>query len=295
MESKGLHYQETKKLQNKENTVVGDEEEKKQRTDRRGGDNSKRIYSNFMMESLRKNEICLDNYLREMGKYLKNSAFERIHNIPNFSEDSIEIALLGGDKYNLNLMQNINKLKIPNLANYHILKITYDKSWIKKITKNEFTSKIGNAFLSNRGVNPIRLFEIPKEIDQIFQRVLNSVAIDRFQISHRNLVRVFSLCRDKSELRFFDCIIYLKTVPDLAKALPTCNIQELEFDNCGGPLFGNWAQDPQQLDNLINGLAQCECLIQSLTKLIIRKSFLDKQVVVKAVKKYGLKDVELFV
>ncbi|CAI2373726.1 unnamed protein product [Moneuplotes crassus] len=294
MESTSLHCQETRELQKKENAVVGREEMKKQ--GKNGWrDNSKIIYPDFMMENLRKNETRLNNSLKEMGKRLKSSAYERIHNVANFFENSDRIPLLGGDKLHLNFIKNINKLKIPDSADYHIAKMTYDESWIKKIMEKEFTSKVDSVLLSNRGVNPIRLFEIPKEIDQIFPGVLNAVIMDRFQISYRNFVRIFSLCRDKSELKFFDCIIYLKVVPDLTKALPTCNIKELEFSGCGAPRLGNWANNPQQLDNLINGLSQCKCLLKSLTKLVIQVSFLGSQFVAEIVKKYGLGDVELSV
>ncbi|CAI2379678.1 unnamed protein product [Moneuplotes crassus] len=240
------------------------------------------------MEDVRTTEIALNNELTDLGRNLKNSIFERIHNIPDFFDLYNNVELFCQNKKDLNFMKSIGKLKVPDFLEYQINRMILDKVTIRCFINTSFTSKTELAFLSNRPSWLENFNKSAKEIYQILPRVLNAISIDRFQINHKHFVRVFSLCRDKSDLRFFYCKLPLEIIPNLSKSFPTCNIKELRFHACGTPKLGDWSNNPQLLDNLINSLSQCQNLVDSLTCLSLTNNNLDLNEVEQIFMKYKL-------
>ncbi|CAI2375674.1 unnamed protein product [Moneuplotes crassus] len=145
---------------------------------------------------------------------------------------------------------------------------------MNKFLKTSFPVQARELLFRNSDINlaEARKMSINKyfrQFSQILHKVTTLVYLSYFDISMKKLRKIFSCCRDKLRLEFSACKLHVETAPDLCRPLSQCTIQMLSFYNCGGPQCSDWAQNPEELDNLILGISKSESLFKSLKDLIL--------------------------
>ncbi|CAI2367274.1 unnamed protein product [Moneuplotes crassus] len=124
-----------------------------------------------------------------------------------------------------------------------------------------------------RKVNYLRMYgssELPKSKNYFPELIKNSckvqdkVNFSDFIINFRQLQKIVSAFRHVKSLNIISSIISVPKVPDFTHALDNTRISELIFDSCGVVNRSNWANNPQEFTNLIEGLSKSQDLKQAL-------------------------------
>ncbi|CAI2370173.1 unnamed protein product [Moneuplotes crassus] len=241
-------------------------------------------------------EKSINQDVKALGLALLNSKAKKIYDPENFFDPESSMVINLKDNNESKFMDCVQSLKIPYLRKIELSYILKCKKRFKKLCDSSFTWRIGKTYLSNGGtaikaVKKLKIKKISKELSQILPKILHHVTFSCFDIDQKQLLRVFSLCRDKRNLIFKSCKLHLGIVPELSKALDRCKISILGFTNCGHPMLTDWVNEPQLFDNLIKGLSKSEDLCKSLTSICLERNPPPISDITKILKKYHLSHI----
>ncbi|CAI2375391.1 unnamed protein product [Moneuplotes crassus] len=249
-------------------------------------------------EDSKDNEESWLTHLKEFSIKLLNSKAINIYGIEDLYDLKSTMAVDFDNDIKLGYINCIKQLEIPYLPKIQLISGHSRKSRMRKFLSNSFINKTNEIWISNGGpsireVENIKIEKISRELQQILPKVVQKVTINSFEINQKQLRRIFSLCRDKEDLMFFNCKLLLDTVPDLSKALLNCRISRLDFYNCGHPKLTNWAKEPHLFENLVNALSQSEDLKKSLTLIKITRRSPPAEITKEILQKYHLDHINL--
>ncbi|CAI2371328.1 unnamed protein product [Moneuplotes crassus] len=107
-------------------------------------------------------------------------------------------------------------------------------------------------------------------------RVQNKVNFTGFRINQKQLQRIIPAFRHVKSLSINNSIISIPKAPDFTHALDKTRINKLIFDSCGAVNRSNWANNPHEFANLIEGLSKSQDLKQTLHYFSFKKCNLEQ-------------------
>ncbi|CAI2374655.1 unnamed protein product [Moneuplotes crassus] len=155
--------------------------------------------------------------------------------------------------------------------------------YFKTARKNEalklllsFPERVISFNFNNSLRDPINLPTL--YLDSIIRlnfRVLNKMRLECFCINFCNLKKFITSFRHVETLCIFLCKLSIPEIPDFTKALSYTNIQKFKLCWSGLPNANNWEENPEELTNLIKGLATSPDLKLSLQEVDLRRCGVD--------------------
>ncbi|CAI2360791.1 unnamed protein product [Moneuplotes crassus] len=200
------------------------------------------------------------------------------------------------EKDQAKISQSIGNYKLPKCEGLSLISVHQKPELTKSIMRRSFPEKVESFRFNNREAdwsNPkkVNIGRYLKELAQALPKVTQKVSFRYFEINPPQFKKLLYLCRDKESVEFESCKIHLQEVPNLVKALEGCKIQTLNFYACGMSKYGDWVNNQHHLDNLINGLSQCDDLQNSLKGLSLDGNDMSKGAFRTVFEKYSFRNI----
>ncbi|CAI2385324.1 unnamed protein product [Moneuplotes crassus] len=163
------------------------------------------------------------------------------------------------------------KSRMPDMDRIDIRKIPKDCQPLETFIEQAFPESVrrfdfnndSNLDMSKRGFEkymPLLLSLQPRISECLF--------LYTFKITQDQLSTLFSTYTHLKTFGFAYCSLDLTTPPSFPP-LPLCCLKYLYLNHCGHPPYSDWVNSPEQFENLIKGLGQCQGIKESLKEISI--------------------------
>lgn len=216
-----------------------------------------------------------------------------LYNLPtrvNFSKNS-EMMLNMSDFNHWKFIASLEK-RLPPLIKLDLIKIPSSTKNILNFMKEHFPTELVRLDLNWKSqVRDIEDF-IP-EISTVAKSITQVILLHNFKVSQPQMARIFKGCKNIPKLCYYRCDLDLNTVYDFKDALEGSNMTTFNVTDCGDPIHGDWGNNLDHFQNLIEGLSSSSELTVNLQELWIGKCMLEEETIREVLSKYGFETTKI--
>ncbi|CAI2373898.1 unnamed protein product [Moneuplotes crassus] len=185
------------------------------------------------------------------------------------------------------------KFNIPKCNQLNLAFTRRKVGLIKAFLEKKFPDQVETCFFlrleSNSFAPKMTKFGfIFRDLQKISSKIAQCILLDKFQISQKQLKRIFVLFKNKNLIHLKQCELELDTVPNFSRALEKCELKGLNIEEYWSNPNLDKDTKLNYLDNLINGLSKSEDFKNNIKTIRIRHTLFPDSSLLELFRKYQL-------
>ncbi|CAI2381550.1 unnamed protein product [Moneuplotes crassus] len=207
--------------------------------------------------------------------------------------DQSQVWLVLNKAKDFEVMQAMSK-KMPDVKELDVQGISEEKNeQVQSFLELYFPNTVG-SFEFHYGSPLTSITPFMEGMEVASKKVTTKMRIYNFEIGEQELFDLFIWNKSKDWIGLRECTLSLSEIPNFKSSLKGSTLRILDLSECGSSSHGDWSKNPQEFENLVEGLAISEDFKANLQELWMTNCGFSETQIYQVLKKHGLQHVNIY-